>query len=46
MNTPAASFRSTATQASVIEYMQYIDGIFQRRINQPNCPNGVCPIGL
>jgi hypothetical protein len=46
MNTPAASFRSTATQASVIEYMQYIDGIFQRRIIAPNCPNGVCPIGL
>jgi hypothetical protein len=46
MNTPAASFRSTATHASVIEFMQYIDPIFQRRIVQPNCPNGVCPIGL
>ena len=46
MNTPAASYRSTATHTSVLEYMQYIDPIFQRRISGPNCPNRVCPLGL
>jgi hypothetical protein len=46
MNTPAASYKSTSTLTTVVQYMQYIDPIFQRRIVQPICPNGVCPQGL